>query len=309
MTNTQLRPYAALLVGLASISFGGIFARWADMPSAVAGFYRQAILFSVLAPFVAVRFWRVRHTGPAPTRRAVWLALLAGLFFAADLALWLAALTYTSVANSVLLANTAPVYVALGALLLFGERLSMPFWLGLVLALAGAALIVGQDLRGAAGLGFGDLLALIAGFAYSLFQLTMSQARRGIDALSSAWLMGLSGSLLLLALSLASRQPLVGYSPRQWLALGAMGLVSQTLGWVSINYTLGKLPVSIVSVTLLAQPVATSLLSIPLLHENLSVTQVAGGLVTLVGIYIVNRSRAAPCKRKTEIDPAPASAR
>jgi drug/metabolite transporter (DMT)-like permease len=309
MPNPHLKAYLALLVGLAAISFGAIFARWAALPGVVAGFYRQFIMFIALTPFFALRLRRARHTGPAMgptmTRRAVWLSLLAGLFFAADLAFWLTSLNHTSAANSVLLANTAPLYVGLGAMLLFNERLGTAFWLGLAVALSGSALIVRHDLRISSSVGIGALLGLAAGLTYGLYLLTISRARRGIDALSSAWVTSISGGLVLLALNVGLRQSLAGFAPRQWLALAAMGLISQTIGWVTLNYVLGKLPAGIVSVTLLAQPVATSLLSIPLLSEDLSQTQVIGGLVVLSGIAIVNLNRSSPHKRDPE--PAPAT--
>jgi drug/metabolite transporter (DMT)-like permease len=305
MANTNLKAYLALLVGLAAISFGAIFARWAALPGVVAGFYRQFIMFIALTPFFALRLRRARRAGPSITRRAVRLSLLAGLFFAADLAFWLTALNHTSAANSVLLANTAPLYVGLGAMLLFNERLGTAFWPGLAVALSGSALIVSHDLRMSSSVGLGDLLALAAGLTYGFYQLTISRARRGIDALSSTWVTSISGGLVLFALSVGLRQSLAGFAPRQWLALAALGLISQTISWVTINYVLGKLPVSIVSVTLLAQPVATSLLSIPLLGEDLSQTQVIGGIVALSGIAIVNLSRNSPHKRGPE--PAPAT--
>jgi len=237
MANTNLKAYLALLVGLAAISFGAIFARWAALPGVVAGFYRQFIMFIALTPFFALRLRRARRAGPSITRRAVRLSLLAGLFFAADLAFWLTALNHTSAANSVLLANTAPLYVGLGAMLLFNERLGTAFWPGLAVALSGSALIVSHDLRMSSSVGLGDLLALAAGLTYGFYQLTISRARRGIDALSSTWVTSISGGLVLFALSVGLRQSLAGFAPRQWLALAALGLISQTIGWVTINYS------------------------------------------------------------------------
>jgi drug/metabolite transporter (DMT)-like permease len=142
------------------------------------------------------------------------------------------------------------------------------------------------------------MLALIAGAAYGFYMLTISRARRYIDALSASWLSNLTGGLTLLLVSIALGHALAGFAPNQWWALVGMGLVSQALGYVGINYALGKLPAPIVSATLLGQPVLTALLAIPLLNEGLSVIQVVGGLVTLAGIYLVNRGRA-----KTEGQP------
>jgi drug/metabolite transporter (DMT)-like permease len=80
-----------------------------------------------------------------------------------------------------------------------------------------------------------------------------------------------------------------GFAPGTWLALLALALISQVAGWLAITYALGHLSASVVSPTLLAQPVLTALFAVPLLGEGLSPRQMLGGLVALAGIYLVNR--------------------
>jgi drug/metabolite transporter (DMT)-like permease len=100
-----------------------------------------------------------------------------------------------------------------------------------------------------------------------------------------------SSALGLLAVSLALRQPLTGYSAFTYLNFLALAVVTQLFGHLSINYALGYLPASIVAPTLLGQPVVTALLAGPLLGERLSAWQVLGGALVLVGVYTVHRSR------------------
>ncbi len=83
------------------------------------------------------------------------------------------------------------------------------------------------------------------------------------------------GSVILLAVNLAQGLPLTGFAPQTWLALLGLALITHVGGWLAINYALGHLRASIVSVTLLAQPVMTALFSIPLLGEDLFPLQIS----------------------------------
>ena len=115
------------------------------------------------------------------------------------------------------------------------------------------------------------------------------RARANVDTLTfNAVYLGVA-VLGLLALNLLTGSSLGGFSSKTWLALLGMGLISQVIGWLAINYALGHLPASSVSVTLLGQPVVTALAGIPLLGEWLTINQVIGGLLVMAGIYLVNQ--------------------
>jgi drug/metabolite transporter (DMT)-like permease len=281
--------YLALAIGALSLGFSAIFVRWANAPGAVASFYRMAIAAALLVwPF----YRRAKAKGGLP-RRGMQLALLGGVFFAADLALWATGVMLSGATNPTLLANTAPLWVGLGALLIFREKLNATFWMGLLLAMAGAIVVLGLDALRAASLGLGTLFGLLAGAFYGGYFLITQRGRETLDSLTYFWPAALSSSLSLLVLSLALRQPLTGYSLDTYLNFLALGLVTQVLGYLAINYALGYLPASIVSPTLLGQPVVTALLAGPLLGETLNVWQVVGGVAVLIGVYLVHRSRQA----------------
>jgi drug/metabolite transporter (DMT)-like permease len=214
---------------------------------------------------------------------------LAGLFFALDLGFWNTSLLFTSAANATLLGNTSTLWVALGATLFFHERLRRRFWAGMLLAFAGAVVIVGRDAFEHPTLGWGDLLALTSSTFYAAYLLNTERVRRYMDTLTFMWLSSAAASLFLLAYVLATGQQLTGFSANTCLALIALGLISHAGGWLAINYALGHLPASLASVTLLSQPVITALVAVPLLGEGLSLYQVGGGVLVLIGVYIVNR--------------------
>ncbi|NIS81798.1 MAG: EamA family transporter [Anaerolineales bacterium] len=286
----QVRSYLALGSGVLCLGFSAIFIRWAGAPGAVASFYRVGIAAVAMAiPF----YRRTRRNGRLP-QREVRIALLGGVLFAADLALWATGVMLSGATNPTLLANTAPLWVGVGAFLFFRERRDTKFWGGLVLAMIGAVVVLGLDAIRATSLGLGTLFGLLAGFFYGSYILVTQRARERLDSLSSFWLSAISSSMALLALVLALRQPLFGYSKLTYLNFLGMGLVSQVLGYLAINYALGHLPATLVSPTLLGQPVITAILAGALLGETLDIWQVAGGLAVLLGVYLVHTSRADP---------------
>jgi len=282
----KLFPYLALLAGIVGLGFSAIFVKWAGAPGAVSGFYRMAIAVAVMSLPAGVEFKR----RPSPSLKHVGWAVLAGLFFAGDLGTWNTAVLLTNAANATLAGNTSPLWVGLGALLLFRERLRGVFWFGLSLAVVGAVIIIGGDFLTHPTLGWGDALALVAGFFYACFFLATQRARENLSALGSWWISALTTTIALLGVSGLLGQPLLGYSATTYWNLIAVALVTQVGGYLAINYALGHLPASIVSPTLLGQPVLTALLAVPLLDENLTLLQIGGGLLVLLGIGLVHRN-------------------
>jgi drug/metabolite transporter (DMT)-like permease len=137
----------------------------------------------------------------------------------------------------------------------------------------------------------GAFFGLVGGIFHAGYFLTTQRGREILDSLTYFWLAALSSTLGLLAVSLAFRQPLTGYSLFTYLNFLALALVPQILGHFSISYSLGYLPASIVAPTLLGQPVVTALLAGLLLGEKLTAWEILGGILVLAGVYAVHRSR------------------
>ena len=291
MQNPTLRAYLALALGIVCIGFSAIFTKWAQVPGPVSAFYRVAIATVVLAIPYAIYSARSRKdsTHKPMTPRVMWGVAFAGLFFALDLALWNTSLAFTSAANSTLLGNTSTLWVSLGAMLIFHESLKRRFWLGMAMAFAGAVVIVGRDVFEHPNLGWGDLLAVGSSLFYAGYLLGTQRVRQHIGTLPFMWLSSFVAMVFLLAYVLLAGSNLTDFTGDTWLALLALGLISHALGWMAINYSLGHIPAPIASVSLLSQPVLTAIIAVPLLAESLSEWQIGGGLVVLLGIYIVNR--------------------
>jgi drug/metabolite transporter (DMT)-like permease len=291
--------YVALFVGLGGIALSAIFVKLANVPGAPSGFYRMAIAAAVMAvPFGL----HLRQRLPL-SKRHVGFAILAGLFFAGDLATWNTAILIGSAANATLFGNTSPLWVGLGAMLLFKQRLGRPFWIGMLVALVGVIVILGHDLTRHPTISRGDMLGLIAGFCYGLFFLATERARTGLGSLGVWWISAVTSAVVLLVVGLLLGQPFSGYSTTSWVNLLTLALVVQVLGWMSISYALGHLPASIVSTTLLAQPVLTAIAAVPLLGETITTEQLAGGVLVLAGIYLVHRGKVPVSDRRGRENP------
>jgi drug/metabolite transporter (DMT)-like permease len=287
-TKQPILPYLALFTGIICLSFSAMFGKWANAPGPVIGFYRIGLATIILLP---VFTYRIQKTGIKLPKAVLLLPILGGFFTAFDHGTWNSSLRYTSAANATLLGNTAPLWVALFAWLIFRQKLRGLFWIGLVLALGGAVIVLGSDFIQHPSIGMGDLLALAAGVFYAGYFLVTEKGRQKLDTLSYVWLVDLIATFTLLVITISLKMPLGGYPTQSYLAFLGAALISQVGGYLSIGYALGHLPASVVSPTLVGQPVVTALLAIPLLGEKLRTEQWLGGLVVLMGIYLVHRSR------------------
>jgi drug/metabolite transporter (DMT)-like permease len=285
-----LLAYLALGLGIFSLSFSAMFVRWANAPGPVTAFYRLFFSIFLLLPVFLPR----AKTNSAIKSKSIIFPLLAGVFTACDLALWTASLSYTTASNATLLGNTAPLWVALGTWLILKKRLAPAFWRGLTITLLGAALIMGTDFILHPRFGVGDAMAICTGFFYGGYFLFTERSRTRFDPISHIWLVGVGASITLFVVNAALQYPLTGYPAQTWLVFLATAIVSQLIGYMSLAYALGHLPASVVSPTMVLQPIVTTVLAIPLLGEIPTIWQGIGGTIALIGIYIVNQSHNRP---------------
>jgi drug/metabolite transporter (DMT)-like permease len=284
--NKSLTAYLALAIGIVSLSFSAMFVRWANAPGPVTAFYRLFFSIFLLLPFFLPRL----RTNQPIRSQVIIFPLLAGMFTAFDLTLWTSSIAYTTAANATLLGNTSPLWVALGTWLILKQKLTAGFWRGLAITLMGAVLIMGTDLIMHPRFGVGDAMALFTGFFYGGYFLFTQKSRTTFDPVVHIFFVGVGASISLFVINLILGYPFFGYDRNTWMIFLVTTLVSQLIGYMSMAYALGHLPASIVSPTMILQPVVTTLLAIPLLAEVPTPWQGIGGAIALVGIYLVNQS-------------------
>lgn len=276
-------PWALLAFGVSAASVSAILIRYAsDAHPLAISFWRCFAGSAALAPF-AVR--RLR----ALVREDLRLPAVAGVFLAVHFATWISSLGLTTVASSVLLVSTTPIFVAVAARLLFSERMKRSGWAGLVLALAGTALVGGAGLGGSSLVG--DALALAGGATAGGYAMAGQLARRSLGILEYAALTYAAAALVLLPVCLLTGVDLFGYEAGTWWAIAGLVVGPQLLGHTVINLVLSDLDATTVSVTIMAEPIIAIALAFLLLSETPSARVYPGGLAILAGIYIVSTAR------------------
>jgi drug/metabolite transporter (DMT)-like permease len=281
--DSVLWPYLALVAGILCISWSALFVRWTDMPGPASAFYRMLIPTVVLLPT-----WFFDR-GPRVGFKTLLIIAVGGIFFALDLAFYNTSILKTSAANATLLGNNTPIFVGLFAWLIFRQRPVLSFWLGLLLAICGAGVIVSADLSRHVTLGSGDVMAVVAAACFAVYLMATERVRTTTSTTAFLRLAMISSTLFLLAINVALHVPLRIPPGRSIWSLLGLGLVSQLGGYLALTYALGHLPATVTSVTLLSQGPLTAVMAAILLSEPLSAAQMVGGTLVLVGIFLANR--------------------
>jgi drug/metabolite transporter (DMT)-like permease len=279
------RPRLAALAGALCIAFSGIFYLWADVTPSTGTVFRALFGLPLLA---AVALAERRRYGPLP-RRAVRLALVAGVFFAGDLTFWHHAIEYVGAGLATVLGNLQVLVVGVVAWLVFGERPSRSTLVAVPIVLAGVVLISGVIGAGAYGSdpALGVLLGVATALCYSGYLLTIRlggrDARRPAGPVAIATV-ATAAVAAVVGLVVGDLDPTPPLESLFWLAI--LGLTSQSLGYLFISISLPRLPAVVTSLILLVQPVITVGLSMVLLDERPSPAQLAGVALVIGGIAV-----------------------
>jgi drug/metabolite transporter (DMT)-like permease len=281
--------YLVLAMGVFAVGWAAIFIRLADAPALSTAAYRLTFAGIPVAGWALSR--QRRALGELP-RRSWWLLAASGVALAAHFASWIASLELTTVASSVALVTTQPLWVALLTALVLRERVSRGTVVALAVATAGGALIgLGDVSTGGRALA-GDALALVGAVCAAVYFAIGRRLRGGLDLAGYIGVVYPVAAVVLIGTALVARQPLSGFSAQTWTMFALLALVPQLIGHSSLNWALKYLPAHLVAVAVLGEPVISILLAIPILGETPGVLQVVGGLVTLCGVYLAVRDEA-----------------
>lgn len=295
--------FAALVAGALAIAFSPIFVRLSDLGAPVTAFWRPALAIPVLLMWAfydsAGRGGSDRREKQVPAPRDYALLVLSGFMFAGDLFFWHWSVQFTSIANSTLLANFAPIFVTLASWLLFGERFTPRFLIALGLGIVGAVVLMGNSLTISPDNLFGDGISLITALFYGGYIIVVGRLRaRFSTAVIMSW-SSVCTAIFLLPLALHYDGPLLTTTLYGWGILIGLGLVGHAGGQSLIAYALAHLPAAFSSLSLLVQPVAATVLAWIILGEAIGVWQGLGGAIVLSGILLARRDSTMPT-RKTE---------
>lgn len=287
-----LSPFGVLFVSVLAMSCAAPLVRFSDANPLAISFWRLAISLPLIAAMLTLlgQWGELRRL-----RGTEWaVAGVAGVLLAGHFATWIASVQYTSVAASVALVSTQPVWVALFAMVTLGEKPHPRQWAGIALAVAGAAVIGWGDLDGGSRPLLGDLLALIGAVLVAGYYVIGRKLRQRVETWAYVGVVYGFAALALLISLLVTRVPLAaGYSSTDWLVFLALALGPMMIGHTGQNYALGFLPAYAVNLTLLGEPVGATVLAwlLPGIAEVPTLEALAGGVLILSGILLGLRRR------------------
>lgn len=303
MTDQTTRPGASLtgvLVLAAAacvIGFAAIFVKLSELGPQAIAFWRLAFAIPVLGVWLLIEQRRNRTAPPSaasavPASPRRWrIVVLAGVFFAGDLAFWHAGIKITTAANATLLANLTPILVALAAWALFKERITLRFAIAAVVALGGAVLLSAANVRFAPERLTGDILSALTAFWYAAYLLAVRAARvQGAGTAAVMFWSTLTAAPLSLAIALLAGERLFPETLAGWVPLVALGVVVHALGQGGIAFGLGRTPAALASLIILVQPVIAAAAGWILFGEAFVTLQWFGAGLVLAGIYIAQRT-------------------
>ncbi len=286
-----MRRYLVLAVGILAVSSSAFlitFARDEGMPAVAIAALRLTMASLVLAPITLARSRdELRRLAP----RDLAFAAVAGIFLALHFAFWISSLDYTSVMSSIVFVSTNPFFVALASFLLLRESLQRGTMIGIVIAMVGGTLIGMADLGSAGAESLqGDALALAGAVAVTGYLLIGRRLRARFSLLPYISLVYSTAAIVLLAMAWAMGTPLLDYTPKAYVLVILLATGPQLIGHSSYNWALKFLSATFITVTILAEPIAASLLAIPILGQIPDPIKIVGGALILIGIYFAARA-------------------
>lgn len=281
--NKQKSYILLILLAISFLAVGGIFVKMSKLPPIATGFYRM--LFAIPLLTLINKFSKEKIT-----KKSFSYMFLSGILLGLALILWNISFKLTSVANATLLANMVPFTIIPISYFVYNKRFSRNFYFGLVITIGGLiALVLGKGKI--SGSGFqGDGLALMTSVFYGLFLFAVSKLRETISSRMISLISSL-GSLCILFIAMIVIE---GFSyPKNWkemVPLLDLAVLSHVLGQGLLSYSMGKVEVSISSVLVLIQPVIAAMFSFIIFREVLSIQEILGMIIVLIGVSVSKNS-------------------
>jgi drug/metabolite transporter (DMT)-like permease len=295
-------PVLILAIGILAVSSASLFIRYAqqEMPSLVIAAFRLGLASIIMTPWVLRKHYQELKV----IKRAEWLWITgAGLLLAIHFATWITSLEYTSVSSSVVLVTTTPIWVALFSPIILKERASRMTIVGLAVAILGGLIVtLGNEcviasagiscnisINSSSGVLFGNLLALVGAICAGFYLIFGRILRKTVDLSVYVYCIFASAALFLVLFVILSGKAFFPYSISAYLFCLALAAFPQIVGHTSLNWALAYLPVGLVAIVLLGEPVGSTILAAIFLKEIPTIMELTGGIIILSGIFLASR--------------------
>ncbi|WEK44476.1 MAG: DMT family transporter [Candidatus Sphingomonas colombiensis] len=275
--------FIALLIGNIALAFGPWFVRMTDVGPVAAGFWRITLAAPILLLLA-----RASGSRPFTEARGLWWVLGAsGLLFAGDLATWHIGIHHTKLANATLFGNCASLIYPIYGFFIARAWPSRTQGAALLLALIGAAVLMGRSAEMSAENLVGDLFCMVAGILYAAYFIFMARARATMKPLPALALSSVAASLPLLIVAIAMGEQVM---PANWTPLITLALVSQVFGQGLMIYALGALSPLVIGLALLTQPIVAAAIGWSVYGERLGLLDLFGAVMIAIALVLVRRA-------------------
>ncbi|MDR1915474.1 MAG: DMT family transporter [Synergistaceae bacterium] len=285
ITTKRFTPILVLAMGVICISTGSIFARLADAPALVKGAYRVGLASLILVP-TALIFHRKEYL--KLTRRDISVTILSGIFLALHFATWISSLDYTTVASSVMLVDTIPIWVALLNCALGRGAPGRVMWLCIFLSVIGACIVGYGDISFSKDALKGDVLAILGAVAAAIYIICGKESRKKLGLTAYVALCYGIAAVVMWCAVLIMGYPVTGYSPSTWGAFVAVAIMAQVLGHSSYNWALGYFSAGFIAIMLLGEPIGSAILAYILFDEVPTALKLVGFAILMIAIAVAS---------------------
>ena len=275
------KPRIALLIGILFISIFPILIKLQLTSGLISAFYRMAIALGLLLPYVIIT-----KKFKLPKKELLLTAILCGILFASDVAVWNIAIQKSSATQATLLTNLAPVWVGILSYFFLKNKPARNFWIGTLVAIFGMITLVGFNFFINLSFDLAFSLAILSGILYAIYILVSKNVLSQVDVFSFMTITLIASTLFLGIVCLATNEPFYGFSNKAWFVLFIQGAICQLAAWLLISYATQNMRATRVSLSLLSQGVIATFFAWLFIDEQVTLQMIIGGIILLFGIRI-----------------------
>ncbi|WP_339172768.1 DMT family transporter [Solibacillus sp. FSL R5-0691] len=283
MERPPIHPYIPIIIGVISVSLSAIFVKLASADSGVIAFYRMLFSILIMLPWFLMKY---SNEIKVLSKRDWIFSSIAGVFLSFHFILWFESLNYTSVASSTVLVTMQPLFAFIGTYLFFKEKITLQTFIAGGIAILGSVLISWGDFQISGTALYGDILALIACALITGYLLFGQDVRKRLSLVTYTMVVYSVSTITLFFYIIIKGESFGPYPAIDWMWFILLAIIPNLLGHNLFNWALKWTSTNVISIAILFEPVGAALLAIFIFNEYLTVSQIVGGLVVILGIML-----------------------
>jgi len=278
-----IHPYIPIVIGVISITLSVVFIKMSTADAGVIAFYRMFFSVLIMLPFFLLYY---RREILQLSRRDWIFSSAGGILLAYHFIFWFESLNYTSVASSTVLVTLQPIFAIAGTYFFFKEKLSPKTIISAAIAIMGSVIISWGDFKLSGTAFFGDMLALIGCALITAYLLLGQDVRKRLSLITYTFIVYSISTITLFFYVLVKGESFGPYPSSDWFWFLMLALIPNLLGHTLFNWSLKWVSTNVISIAVLFEPVGASILAYFIFFEELSLTQIIGGIVVILGISL-----------------------